>query len=71
MTWSIRDSKKSKAERGRGRPRTTETGQPQVVRMHDQQIAEIDGWIAMQEVEISRHVAIRRLVGPGLKAKGK
>lgn len=39
--------------------------------MHDQQIASIDAWIAMQEIEISRPEAIRRLVEVGLKAKGK
>jgi cytochrome c553 len=69
MTPSIRDSKKSRAKRGR--PKTTGAGQPQVVRMHDQQIAAIDAWIAMQEAEISRPEAIRRLVELGLKGKGK
>jgi hypothetical protein len=39
--------------------------------MHDQQIAAIDAWIAMQDAEISRPEAIRRLVELGLKAKGK
>ncbi len=39
--------------------------------MHDQQIAAIDAWIAMQEAEISRPEAIRRLVELGLKGKGK
>jgi hypothetical protein len=67
MPSSIRDSKKSKAKRGR--PKTTGTGKPQVVRMHDQQVATIDAWIAMHEVEISRPEAIRRLVEIGLKAK--
>lgn len=66
---SIRDSKKSKPKRGR--PKTTGAGQPQVVRMHDRQIVEIDAWIAMQDVEISRPEAIRRLVEIGLKAKQK
>ena len=37
--------------------------------MHDQQIAAIDAWIAMQDAEISRPEAIRRLVELGLKAK--
>jgi len=46
-------------------------GRPQVVRMHGQQIAAIDAWIAMQDAEISRPEAIRRLVELGLKAKGK
>jgi cytochrome c553 len=67
MTKSIRDSKKSKPKIGR--PKTTGAGQPQVVRMHDQQIAAIDAWTAMQEAEISRPEAIRRLVELGLKAK--
>jgi hypothetical protein len=69
MRMSIRDSKKSKPKLGR--PKTTGPGQPQVVRMHDLQIAAIDAWIAMQESEISRPEAIRRLVEIGLKAKGK
>jgi hypothetical protein len=69
MTRSIRDSKKSK--QGRGRPKTTGAGQPQVVRMHDQQIAEIDAWIAMHEFQISRPEAIRRLVAIGLRVKEK
>jgi len=67
MTKSIRDSKKSKI----GRPKTTGPGQPQVVRMHDQQIAEIDSWIASQEAEISRPEAIRRLVELGLTVKAR
>lgn len=67
MPRPIRDSKKSTAKRGR--PKTTGAGQPQVVRMHDQQIAEVDAWIAMQEKEISRPEAIRRLVEMGLKSR--
>jgi len=67
MGRSIRDSKKSKT--GRGRPKTTGPGQAQVVRMHDQQIASIDAWMAMQDADISRPEAIRRLVELGLKAK--
>ena len=51
-----------------GRPKTTGPGEPQVVRMHDQQIAAIDAWIAMQVVEITRPEAICRLVEIGLKA---
>jgi hypothetical protein len=69
MTKSIRDSKKSKPKIGR--PKTTGPGQPQVVRMHDHQIASIDAWITMQDGEMSRPEAIRRLVELGLKAKGK
>jgi hypothetical protein len=67
MTKSIRDSKKSKPKIGR--PKTTGPGQAQVVRMHDQQIAAIDAWVALQDTEISRPEAIRRLVELGLKAK--
>ena len=67
MAKSIRDSKKSKPKMGR--PSTTGPGQPQVVRMHDQQIAAIDAWIVMHNEEISRPEAIRRLVELGLKAK--
>lgn len=37
--------------------------------MHDRKIVDIDAWIAMQGVEITRAVAIRRLVEIGLKAK--
>jgi hypothetical protein len=47
----------------------TVAGRPQVVLMHDQQIAAIDAWIAMQDSEISRPEAIRRLVELGLKVK--
>jgi hypothetical protein len=70
MAKSIRDSKKSKAKMGR--PKTTGPGEPQVVRMHAKQIAEIDAWREDQEKdEMSRPEAIRRLVELGLKAKGK
>ena len=70
MSKLFRDSKKSKAKMGR--PKTTGPGQPQVVRMHDRQIASIDNWIAMQEgAEMSRPEAIRRLVELGLKGKSR
>jgi len=69
MNKSIRDSKKSKPKIGR--PKTTGLGQPQVVRMHGPQITAIEAWIAMQDGEMSRPEAIRRLVELGLKAKGK
>lgn len=39
--------------------------------MHDQQIAQIDAWIATNDEEISRPEAIRRLVEIGLGAKAK
>jgi hypothetical protein len=64
MLKSIRDSKKSKPKIGR--PKTTGPGQPQVVRMHDQQIAGIDAWMELQDGPISRPEAIRRLVELGL-----
>jgi hypothetical protein len=69
MSKLIRDSKKSKPKIGR--PKTTGPGQAQVVRMHDHRIASIDAWIAMQDDEMSRPEAIRRLVEIGLKSKGK
>ena len=37
--------------------------------MHDRQIAAIDAWIAIEDAEISRPEAIRRLVELALKAK--
>jgi hypothetical protein len=67
MPKSIPDSTKS--ESTMGRPKTTGPGQPQVVRMHDQQVASIDAWIAKQGDAISRPEAIRRLVEIGLKSK--
>jgi hypothetical protein len=39
--------------------------------MHNQQIASIDAWIAMQDGEMSRPEAIRRLVELGLSVKTK
>jgi hypothetical protein len=67
MSKPVRDSKKSGPVTGR--PKTTGPGQPQVVRMHDLQIASIDAWIAMHGEAVSRPEAIRRLVELGLKAK--
>jgi hypothetical protein len=67
MSKSIRDSKNSKPKIGR--PKTTGPGEPQVVRMHDEQIAAIDEWIDAQDEKISRPEAIRRLVELGLKVK--
>ena len=69
MTKPIRDSAKSKAKMGR--PVTTGPGEPQVVRMHDQQLEAIDDWIAEHGDKISRPEAIRRLVEIGLRAKPK
>jgi len=42
-----------------------------MVRMHDRQISAIDGWIAMQDEDISRPEAIRRLVNSGLESVKK
>jgi len=61
--------KKTLIPKKRRGPVPTGVGKPQVVRMRDQQIATIDAWIAMQEDELSRPEAIRRLVELGLKAK--
>lgn len=71
MTKSIRDSKKSKPKRGR--PKTTGSGEPQVVRMHAEQLKAIDAWIARSHNEVSRPTAIRMLVdlGLGVSAGGK
>jgi hypothetical protein len=69
MAKSIRDSAKSKAKMGR--PVTTGPGEPQVVRMHDEQLEAIDAWIAERGDKISRPEAIRRLVEIGLRAKEK
>ena len=66
MAKSIRDIKKS-----RGRPKSTGSGHPQLVRMHDAQIKAIDSWAEKQDDEPTRPEAIRRLVDLGLKAKAK
>jgi len=62
MAKSKKDIRKS-----RGRPKTTGSGQPQLVRMHEDQVAAIDKW--RDKNEVSRPEAIRRLVDLGLKAK--
>jgi hypothetical protein len=64
MSKSIKDIKKK-----RGRPKSTGSGLPQLVRMHNAQIAAIDKWRC--EEDVSRPEAIRRLVELGLKVKGK
>jgi hypothetical protein len=63
MVKSIRDIKKKI-----GRPKTTGSGAPQLVRMHDAQLAEIDSWRDKHDVA-SRPEAIRRLVELGLTVK--
>ena len=69
MSRSIRDIKKPKPKPGR--PKTTGSGQPIIVRMHDQQIATLDAWIAALGEDVSRPEAIRRLVEVGLRTKSK
>jgi Ribbon-helix-helix protein, copG family len=64
MAKSNKDIKNS-----RGRPKTTGSGQPQLVRMHEKQIAAVDEW--RDKHEVSRPEAIRRLVELGLKAKSR
>jgi hypothetical protein len=57
----------SKKRRG---PAPTGVGKPQLVRMHDDQLATLDAWIAEQnEPDLTRPEAIRRLVDLGLKVK--
>jgi hypothetical protein len=54
----------------RGRPVTTGKGMLIGVRLLDDPLAALDGWIAKQrEPDLSRPEAIRRLVELGLKAK--
>ena len=60
-----------KSRSGMGRPKTTGSGQPMVVRMHDRQIAALDSWIVAQDETVSRPEAIRRLVELGLESSAK
>jgi hypothetical protein len=62
MARLVKDIKKP-----RGRPRTTGTGTPLLVRMHGEQIRAIDKW--RDDREVTRAEAIRRLVELGLRAK--
>ena len=64
MAKSIRDSTITVKM---DRPKATGPGEPQVVRMHDEQLAAIDEWIDSQGEKISRPEAIRRLVEIGLR----
>src|ERR1700682_3231779 len=60
----------SASAKRRGRPVTTGTGTTIGVRMLDDRITALDGWIAKQkEPELTRPEAIRRLVELGLKVK--
>lgn len=73
MSRSIRDIKKTNVKGPKrpkiGRPRTTGTGTPTLVRLHDQQLAAIEAWMAAQDGGISRPEAIRRLIDLGLAKK--
>jgi len=64
MRRSISDNKKSR----RGRPATTGTGTLIGVRVHDDQLAELDRWIAAQFVPYSRPEAIRLLAEIGMES---
>jgi hypothetical protein len=64
MAQSISDIKKS-----RGRPVTTGTGTPVVVRLQPDQLARIDAW--RSKAGETRPGAIRKLVDKGLSASGE
>jgi hypothetical protein len=49
-------------KKSRGRPQTTGVGKMIGLRLHADQLAEIDEWIARQEDRPSRPEAIRRLL---------
>jgi hypothetical protein len=63
--------KKTPISKKRRGPAPTGVGRPQLVRIHDKQLAEIDAWAGDQQGKISRPEAIRRLVELGLKAKAR
>lgn len=56
------------ASKRRGPPPTI-VGKPQLVRMHEHQLGEIDAWASAQDEKISRPEAIRRLVELGLTVR--
>ncbi|WP_319798224.1 hypothetical protein [Nitrobacter sp.] len=56
-------------KRGRGRPASNPTSIH--LTLAPAPLAEVDKWIATQEIGLSRPEAIRRLVEMGLKAKAK
>jgi hypothetical protein len=66
MAKSIKVSPKK-----RGRPPTGGRDPIVPTRFPEDQIAAIDAWAAASEQPVTRSEAIRRLVGLGLKAKGK
>jgi hypothetical protein len=69
MSLSIRDIKKSKLKIGR--PKTTGSGAPMLVRMHASQLALLDAWIAAQNEVFTRPEAVRRLLMIALAATKK
>lgn len=61
--------KKTPISKKRRGPAPTGVGKPQLVRMHDDQLATLDAWITEQkEPDLTRPEAIRRLVELGLVA---
>jgi len=68
MVKKKKTAKKSTARKkvtNLGRPKTTGTGTPLVVRMHDDQLKALDAWIA--DTNISRPEAVRQLITWGLE----
>ena len=65
MAKSFRDIPKKKR---RGRPKTTGRGAGILVRLHDDALKSLDGWVANQSDTPSRPEAIRRLVEMALAA---
>jgi hypothetical protein len=55
MTVSIKEIKK------RGRPPSTGSGKPVLIRFQPEQLSEIENWIALQEEALTLPEAIRRL----------
>jgi hypothetical protein len=64
-------AKRREKQRKRGRPVTTGTGTPVIVRCHEDFLARVDRWVAQQEDKPSRPEAIRRLAELGLGTSGK
>jgi len=65
MAKSIRDIPKKR----RGRPKTTGRGEGVMVRLHSDQMADLDAWSERQDDRPSRPEAIRRLVTIALESK--
>ena len=62
MKQSIRDIPKK-----RGRPKKDGRGIGVMVRVHTEDAARLDAWIAAQDAKVSRPEAIRRLVDMALR----